>query len=128
MLSEAQREILHGRHYAVVGTLNADGSIQQTLIWYIFEDDQIRFGLGAHSVKARNLRRSSQITLTLQVDNRYLTVSGTASVEPPDDAMRRRIAARYMPPERLEEWLARPTAIERASVRMTISRAYGQGV
>jgi PPOX class probable F420-dependent enzyme len=128
MLNEAQRAVLNGRHYGVVGTLNADGSIQQTLIWYILEDDQIRFGLGAQSVKARNLRRSPQITLTVQVDNRYLTVSGTATVEPPDNAMRRRIAARYLPAEQLEAWLARPTSFERASVRMAISRVYGQGV
>jgi PPOX class probable F420-dependent enzyme len=128
MLTPAQLEFLHGRHYAVVGTLNADGSVQQTLVWYIFEDNVIRFSLGAQSVKAKNVRRTGKLTLTIQAEARYFTVSGAASVEPPDPELRRRIAARYLPAEQLDAWLARPALFERASIRMQIEKAYGQGV
>lgn len=51
LLTERQREFLEGRHYAVIGTLNADGSIHQTVVWYLLEGEQIRFSIGAESVK-----------------------------------------------------------------------------
>jgi hypothetical protein len=31
----------------VPATLNADGSIQQTVVWYILEDEVIRVSVGA---------------------------------------------------------------------------------
>jgi PPOX class probable F420-dependent enzyme len=128
MLTPAQHEFLLGRHYAVVGTLNADNTVQQTLIWYIFEEGMIRFGLGANSIKAKNIRRTGQLTCTIHADGHYLTLSGPATVEPPDLELRRRVAARYLPADQLDAWLARPIAAERASVRMQIARVYGQGV
>jgi PPOX class probable F420-dependent enzyme len=128
-LTDTQRAFFDEVHYGVVGTLNADGSIQQTLIWYLREEgDSIAFGLAAHSVKARNLRRDPHCTLTVSSGARYLTVAGTAVVLPPDPELRRRTALRYLGPERVEEWLARPATFERALVRITIEKAYGQGV
>jgi PPOX class probable F420-dependent enzyme len=128
ILTDARRAFLDGRHYAVVATLNADGSIQQTVVWYLLEGDEIRFGIGANSAKARNLRRSPTISITIEDGVRYLTLSGEATVEPPDPALRRRIAARYLAPERIDEWLARRPDAPRATVRVTIRRVYGQGV
>ncbi len=127
-LTERQREFLEGRHYAVVGTLNADGSIQQTVVWYLLEGDQIRFSVGANSVKAQNLRRNPTITVTIEDGIRYLSMSGTALVEAADPALRRRLALRYLSPERVDEWLARRPDVPRATVRMSIRRVYGQGV
>lgn len=127
-LTDAQRAFLDQRHYAVVATLNADGSIQQTVIWYLLEGDQIRFGLGADSVKARNLRRSPTVALTIEDGPRYLTVSGEAAVEPPDPEFRRRLASRYVDPDKVDEWLARRPDAPRATVRITIRRVYGQGL
>jgi PPOX class probable F420-dependent enzyme len=127
-LSAAQRDFLAGRHYAVVATLNADGSIQQTVVWYMLDGDQLRFSIGAGSIKAANLRRSPTISVTIEDSVRYLTLSGQASVEPVDPALRARLALRYLDPERVEEWLARRPDAPRASVRVRILRVYGQGV
>jgi PPOX class probable F420-dependent enzyme len=124
----SQRAFLDELHYAVVGTLNRDGSIQQTVVWYILEGEEIRFSLGASSVKARNLRRNPTITLSVEARQRYLTVSGVATVEPVDLELRRRLAVRYLGAERADEWLARPATIERASVRIAIRKVYGQGM
>jgi PPOX class probable F420-dependent enzyme len=128
LLSDARRELLEGRRYAVVGTLNADGSIQQTVVWYLLDGDEIRMSIGANSVKARNLRRAPAITLTVEDGVRYLTLSGVAAVEPADPELRRRLALRYVGAERAEAWLARRPDAPRASVRMTVRRVYGQGV
>lgn len=128
ILTTAQREFLGGRHYAVVGTLNADGSIQQTVVWYLLDADHLRFSIGATSVKAGNLRRQATISVTIEDGVRYLTLGGIAVVEPADPDLRLRLAVRYVGPERAAEWVARRPGAPRASVRMTILRAYGQGV
>lgn len=126
-LTDQQRAFLEETHYAVLGTLNADGSIQQTVLWYMLEGDQLVLSIGAHSVKARNLRRNPAITLTIEAGARYLTLSGTASIGPPDPALRLRMAARYVGADRAAEWVQRRPNAERALIRITIARAYGQG-
>lgn len=127
-LNEVQCAFLDEVRYAVVATLNADGSIQQTVVWYIREGDNIRFSMGAGSVKARNMRRNPTATLTVEDGVRYLTVSGEALVEPADNELRLRLAQRYLGPEKALAWVSRPSSVERASARIRIRRAYGQKV
>jgi PPOX class probable F420-dependent enzyme len=127
-LSDAQRAYLDEIHYAVVATHNVDGSIQQTVVWYLLDDDEIRFSCGAGSVKARNLRRSSAISLAVADGRRYLTIQGTAVVEPPDPDLRQRLATRYLGVEGATAWLQRRTNAPRLTVRVTIQKVYGQGV
>jgi PPOX class probable F420-dependent enzyme len=127
-LNEQQRAFLDESHYAVVGTLDGAGGIQQTVIWYVREGDELRFSLGANSVKARNLRRNPTITLTVEDGMRYLSLSGSATVEPADQELRRQLATRYLGAERAAEWLKESPDVERVSVRIAVQRAYGQGV
>jgi PPOX class probable F420-dependent enzyme len=126
--TQQQRAFLDQVHYAVVGTLNADGSIQQTVVWFLREGDELRFSLGAASVKARNLRRNPTITLTVEDGQRYLTASGAATVEPVDPDLRYRLAVRYLGAERAAEWITQRPGVERVSVRIAVRRVYGQGV
>jgi PPOX class probable F420-dependent enzyme len=127
-LTPVQREFLAGRHYAVIATLNTDGSIQQTVVWYLLDGDQIRFGVGAGSVKAANLRHRPTISVTIEDGTRYLTLSGEATVEPVDPDLRLRLAVRYLGPDQAAAWVARRPDAPRASVRMSIRRVYGQGI
>ncbi len=127
-MTEHQRAFLNEVHYAVAGTLNSDGSIQQTVVWFLLDGDEIRFSIGANSVKARNLRRNPAITITVEAGPRYLTLSGSANVEPADPELRSRLAKRYLGEERATLWLAENPNKDRASVRVSIRRVYGQGV
>lgn len=131
LLTPAQRTFLHEVRYAVIATLNPDHTIQQTVVWYLLEEqeDIIRFSLGSQSIKARNLRLHPQITITVEDQVRYLTVRGTVTLGPPDDALRRRLATRYRGPEGADAYMAnRPTSDRMAAAEVTITRAYGQGV
>ena len=127
-LSDQQCAFLDELHYAVIGTLNADGTIQQTVLWYLREGDQIFLSTGAHSVKTRNLLRNPNITLTIEDGARYLTASGSATIEPANPALRLRMAARYVGAERAAEWVGRRPAAERVIVRISVVRVYGQGI
>lgn len=123
----AQRALLDELHYAVVGTLNADGSIQQTVLWYLRDADALVLSTGAGSVKVRNLRRNPHITLTIEAGPRYLTLSGVATIEPANPALRLRLAERYVGAERAAEWVLRRPEAERVIVRVAPQRVYGQG-
>jgi hypothetical protein len=127
-LNESQRAFLDEVHYAVIGTLNADGSIQQTVIWYLLEGDDIRFSMSARSVKARNMQRTPTATITVEDGARYLSVSGEALVEAADNELRLRLARRYVGDDKAEAWVSRPSSVIRASGRLRIRRAYGQKV
>ena len=127
-LTEQQIAFLDEPHYAVVATLNRDGSIQQTVIWYVREGDELRFSLAENSVKAKNLRRNPTVSFTIEAGARYLTITGQARVEAADPQLRARLAERYLGAERAAAWLQQPVASERASVRIAVLRAYGQGV
>ncbi len=124
----AQRAFLDDVHYAVLGTHNADGSIQQTVLWYMRVDDDLVLSTGANSVKVRNLRRNPLLTLTVVGGVRYLTVVGQATIEPPDATLRLRMAERYVGAERAADWVARRPHAPRVIVRIQPMRAYGQGV
>jgi PPOX class probable F420-dependent enzyme len=127
-LTDAQRAFLDEVHYGVVGTLNADGSIQQTVVWFLLDGDELRFSVGARSVKVRNLERDANLTLTVEAGSRYLSLSGRGTVEPADPELRLRLATRYLGAERASAWIARQPEKARASVRVRLLRAYGQGV
>jgi PPOX class probable F420-dependent enzyme len=126
--TDQQCAFLDEPRYAVVGTLNADGSIQQTVVWFLRAGEQLRFSAGADSVKAANLRRSATITLTVADGGRYLTISGDATVEPADADLRLQLATRYLGPARAAEWVKQRPDIARISVRITARRVYGQAM
>ena len=124
----AQCAFLDEVHYAVLGTLSAGGGIQQTVLWYLRVAGELVLSTGANSVKVRNLRRDPQLTLTVVGGSRYLSVVGQALIEPPDAALRLRMAERYVGAERAAEWVARRAGAARVIVRVQPLRAYGQGI
>lgn len=116
-------------HYGVFATINADGSIQQTVVWFLCEDDDtVRISVGAGSVKVANLRRNPQASLAIEATRQYLTLSGTATVEPFDPALRERLALRYVGPERAAAWLQQRPNAARLALRLHVTRVYGQGI
>jgi hypothetical protein len=92
------------------------------------EGDELRFGISANSIKARNLRHNPTITLTVEDTRRYLSASGSATLEPADPDLRYRLAVRYLGAERAADWVSRRPDVPRASVRISVQRVYGQGV
>lgn len=79
-LSEKARAFLQERRFAVLGTLNADGSPQLTTMWYLLEGDTIVMNTRIGRIKDRNLRRDPRISVCVQDGYDYVTVSGTAEL------------------------------------------------
>jgi PPOX class probable F420-dependent enzyme len=83
---EAARELLAQRLIATLGTLNDDGSVQLTPIWYAFE--QLNGGLyvatSSRSRKVRNILARPHATLLVErrdpIGHQWVAASGPAEV------------------------------------------------
>jgi PPOX class probable F420-dependent enzyme len=124
-LSEAARTFLQERRFAVLGTINKDGSPQLTTMWYLFEDDSIVMNTKAGRAKERNLRRDPRISVCVADGYSYVTLSGTAELDDDSETGQRdiyRLAVRYDGEEeakrQMEEQFSREA---RVTIRMKIN-------
>src|ERR1700730_6052106 len=98
-LSEKVRSFLSERRFAVLATLDKDGSPQLTTMWYLLEDDgTIMMNTKVGRAKERNMRRDPRISICLENGYEYLTISGRVEmIDDPEIAQRDiyRLSARY---------------------------------
>ncbi len=83
-LSDSMRQFLNERHYATLATLNEDGSIHLTPVWYLFENECIYVDTGSSARKVSNILARPQASLV--VDSRklgseqWVSAAGTAEI------------------------------------------------
>lgn len=81
MLTDLAKELIDAPNFATVATINADGSIQQSVVWVELKDDTVLFSTALGRVKEKNLARNPEISL-LVIDKddpyRYAAIRGTA--------------------------------------------------
>lgn len=97
---------LDEKRYAVLATINPDGSIHQTVMWYVRDGDTIVMNTKKGRRKPLNLERDNRASLCIEDGERYLTVSGRIEIdEDPErgQAGMRAMTERYEGPERAEE-------------------------
>lgn len=81
------REILDGRNFAVVATVNPDGGPQTSVVWYKREGGTVVFSTTAGRRKARNLARDPRVSMTvfdLADPYRSVEIRGAAELVPDD--------------------------------------------
>ncbi len=97
-LSERARAFLSAKRFAVLGTLNKDGSPQLTTMWYLLEGDTIIMNTKVGRLKERNMRRDPRISICVSQEYNYVTIRGTVEmIDDPEIAQRDiyRLSARY---------------------------------
>jgi PPOX class probable F420-dependent enzyme len=82
-LSEDVRTFLEEARFAVLGTVNANGSPQQTVMWYELRGATIVMNTRRGRKKDRNLIRDPRVSLCIEDGFRYVTLEG--SIEMVDD-------------------------------------------
>ena len=98
---------------AILATVRADGRPHAAPIWYAVDGDTLLFNTGADTVKGRNLARDPRATLCVQDDQppfSFATLEGHVELIDDPAPLREwagRIGARYMGPDREEEFAAR---------------------
>lgn len=134
-LSETQRGFLAAKRFAVLGTTNATGTVNLTVMWYLLDGDEILFNTRAGRQKERNLTRDPRASLLVYDDAdpyRYLRIDGR--VREDRDPTRtqadiRRIAMRYYGDEARVERAMRENfgTQERVSYRLATTRVSDLG-
>ena len=84
---------------ATLSTIGSNGFPQQTVVWFLHENGQLKLSLNDARLKTKNLSKRPQCSLLIldpAVAQRYLEVRGTAALEPDDEyAFARRVGAKY---------------------------------
>jgi PPOX class probable F420-dependent enzyme len=95
---ESHHDLLDAQ-VATLATIGEDGYPQQTELWFLYDDGELKLSLNDSRLKTRNLVKRPQCSLlVLDVKNpyRYLVVRGNAEVEPDDDySFANKLGAKY---------------------------------
>ncbi|AOR32406.1 PPOX class F420-dependent enzyme [Streptomyces fodineus] len=128
-LNDAVRRLIDDPVPAVLGTVNADGSPQTSVVWVGRDGDDLLVSTAAGRRKERNIHRDGRVSLTVYdpVDPlRYVEVRGTATVT--EDVGRElavRLAEQYEGPGAGQEYLELPPEVTRVVIRISPVRVVG---
>lgn len=81
VLKDNIREFLNQRHFAVLATINEDGTPQQTVMWYELQGDRIMMNTAAGRIKERNLKADPRISVCVEDEYFYVTLTGRAELD-----------------------------------------------
>jgi PPOX class probable F420-dependent enzyme len=76
------RELLEQPNYAVISTLNSDGSIHNTIIWISLEGDAVAVNSAVGRLWPTNLRRDPRVTVLVYKSGdpyTFVEIRGTAT-------------------------------------------------
>jgi len=123
--SEATLRLLDGRNYAVLATVNPDGSPQTSVMWVGRDGDDLLFSTVEGRVKHRNMVRDPRVSVTV-IDSadpeNYVELRGRVAMTP--DVGRRVDTGLSWKYDGKDPGEDRPGAV-RVVVRMSVDRATG---
>lgn len=98
-ISHAVREYLQAPRFAVLATINADGSVQQTVMWYLLDGDDIVLNTTNSRRKTANLRRDPRVSICVPDGYHFVTLKGRATLNDDPNVAQPdmlRMAVRYL--------------------------------
>lgn len=78
-IPESFKDLLQKKAFAMLATVNADGSPQVTPVWFDYDGTHVRFNTARGRVKDKNLGRKPEVAIAvMDPDNpyRYIQVRG----------------------------------------------------
>ena len=107
VLDDVTRELLDGKNFATVATVNPDGGPQASVVWILRDGDTVLFSAISTRRKVLNLVRDPRVSLTVfDTANPYRSVEirGTAELTgDPGKSLARALSQKYLgqdpPPE-----------------------------
>jgi PPOX class probable F420-dependent enzyme len=124
-LSEATIRLVDGKNYAVLATVNPDGSPQTSVLWVGRDGTDLLFSTVAGRVKHRNMLRDPRVSVTV-IDSadpeNYVELRGRVSMAPDvDRQLDTQLSWKY---DGKDPGQDRPGAV-RVAVRMVVEKATG---
>jgi PPOX class probable F420-dependent enzyme len=125
LLSDATVALLDGKNYAILATINPDGSPQTSVLWVGRDGNDLLFSTVAGRVKHRNMERDPRVSVTV-LDSadpeNYVELRGRVSMTPDvGRALDTRLSWKYDGRDPGED---RPGAV-RIVVRMVVEKVTG---
>jgi PPOX class probable F420-dependent enzyme len=77
---ESVQAFLNEPRFAVLGTVNADGSPQQTVMWFELRGDHVMMNTLRGRKKDRNLLRDGRASICVEAGQRYVTIDGRVTI------------------------------------------------
>lgn len=108
--AEVRAFLLEGTRTGKLGYRAADGRPLVAPVWFVLDGDRLVFNTGKDTAKGRALARDPRATICVDLEEppyAFVQVQGTAELsEDPGELLRTAtaIAARYLGPERAEEF------------------------
>ncbi|HYP19662.1 MAG TPA: PPOX class F420-dependent oxidoreductase [Chloroflexia bacterium] len=81
VLEDNVKEFLKQKRFAVAATINADGTPQQTVMWYQLQGDRIMMNTAAGRIKEKNLVADPRISFCVEHEYDYVTLRGRAELD-----------------------------------------------
>jgi PPOX class probable F420-dependent enzyme len=124
-LSDATVALVDGKNYAILATINPDGSPQTSVLWVGRDGHDLLFSTVAGRVKHRNMERDPRVSVTV-LDSadpeNYVELRGRVSMTPDvGRALDTRLSWKYDGRDPGED---RPGAV-RVVVRMVVEKVTG---
>ncbi|HTX80794.1 MAG TPA: PPOX class F420-dependent oxidoreductase [Streptosporangiaceae bacterium] len=124
-LSESALALVDGKNYAILATVNPDGSPQTSVVWVGRDGGELLFSTVAGRVKHRNMMRDPRVSVTV-IDSadpeNYVELRGRVSMTPDiDRRVDTQLSWKYDGRDPGED---RPGAV-RVVVRMVVEKATG---
>lgn len=129
-LSDNARAFLEEKRFAVLATINSDGTPQQTVMWYELQGDEVMMNTVRGRLKDRNLARDPRISICIEDGQRFVTLHGTVTLNDEQEVAQAdiaRLAVRYNGPERAPQSAPNFRKEHRITLRMTIEGAMERG-
>ncbi|MDE3076155.1 MAG: PPOX class F420-dependent oxidoreductase [Chloroflexota bacterium] len=83
-LQDNVRKYLEEVHFAVIGTVNQDGTPHQTALWYELRGNEIIMNTGKGTKKVRNLKRDPRASVCVPGQSKHVSIAGTVSFDEDD--------------------------------------------
>ena len=129
-MNDAVRKLLDEPNYAVLGTINPDGSPQTSLVWIGRDGDDVVISTAAGRRKERNIRRDPRVSLSVwdRADpERYAEIRGQAAIHPdPGRELAVELAEKYEGPGGGQQFLDLPAEVVRVTIRITAAARRGE--
>lgn len=124
------RAFLDEQRFAVLATLDADGSPQQSVMWYQIEEDHLIMNTARGRVKDRNLRRDPRASVCIEDGYRFVTLAGTIELIEDQEIAQAdivRLAMRYHGPDKGKAMAPDFAQQQRVTLRLTIRHVITNG-
>lgn len=109
VLSPAVRAFLDEKRFASLATINPDGSPQQTVMWYLLQDDTIMMNTARGRKKDQNMIRDPRVSICVEDGYRFVTIAGNVKLieddQPRAQADIHALAVRYHGQERADQMM-----------------------